>query len=135
MAALDTNVLVRWLTNDDAKQSRAAERLFAQAAAEGGERLFVPVTVMLELEWVLRSRYGFHRTDVTAALDGLLNAMELEVDNEPAVEQALWRYKQAGAPDFADCLHVALADAADQEPMWTFDERAARLGGARLVGM
>ncbi|MFT5934301.1 MAG: hypothetical protein ACI9M6_001350, partial [Hydrogenophaga sp.] len=42
---------------------------------------------------MLRSRYGFHRADVTAALDGLLSAMELEPENEPAVEQALWRYK------------------------------------------
>jgi predicted nucleic-acid-binding protein len=133
MAALDTTVLVRWLTNDDAKQSRAAERLFAQAAADGGEQLFVPVTVMLELEWVLRSRCGFHRADVTAALDGLLSAMELEVENEPAVEQALWGYKQTGAPDFADCLHVALVSQADRGPMWTFDERAARLEGARLI--
>jgi predicted nucleic-acid-binding protein len=133
MAALDTNVLVRWLTNDDAKQSRAAERLFAQAVANGGERLFVPVTVMLELEWVLRSRYQFGRVDVSSALDGLLSAMELEVDNEPAVEQALWRYKQGGAPDFADCLHTALVSQADRGPMWTFDERAARLDGVRLI--
>lgn len=133
MAALDTNVLARWLTNDDAKQSRAAKRLFAQAAAGGGERLFVPVTVMLELEWVLRSRYQFHRADVTAALDGLLSAMELEVGNETAVEQALWRYKQGGAPDFADCLHTALVSQASRGPMWTFDERAAKLEGAQLL--
>ena len=122
MAALDTNVLVRWLTHDDAQQCQAAERLF------------VAVTVVLELEWVLRSRYRFPRADVTAALDGLLNAMELELDNEPAVEQALWRYKQTGAPDFADCLHTALTSQADQGPLWTFDERAARLEGVRLIG-
>ncbi|MFT5934302.1 MAG: putative nucleic-acid-binding protein [Hydrogenophaga sp.] len=49
MAALDTNVLVRWLTNDDAQQSQAAERLLTQTSTSG-ERLFVPVTVVLELE-------------------------------------------------------------------------------------
>lgn len=132
MAALDTNVLVRWLTNDDAQQSQAAERLLTQTSTSG-ERLFVPVTVVLELEWVLRSRYQFHRADVTTALDGLLSAMELELENEPAVEQALWRYKQTGAPDFADCLHAALVSRADRGPMWTFDERAARLEGVRLI--
>ena len=68
-----------------------------------------------------------------AALDGLLSAMELEVENEPAVEQALLRYKQGGAPDFADCLHVVLVSQADRGPMWTFDERASRLDGARLL--
>ena len=87
---------------------------------------------MLELEWVLRSRYQFHRADVTAALDGLLSAMELEVEHEPAVEQALWRYKRGGAPDFAHCLHTALVSQADRTPMWTFDERAAKLEGAQL---
>jgi predicted nucleic-acid-binding protein len=134
MAALDTNVLVRWLTNDDAQQSQAAERLLTQTSTSG-ERLFVPVTVVLELEWVLRSRYGFHRADVTAALDGLLSAMELELENEPAVEQALWRYKQTGAPDFADCLHAAVVSQADRGPMWTFDARAARLEGVRSIGI
>ena len=128
MAALDTNVLVRWLTNDDAQQSQAAERLLTQTSTNG-ERLFVPVTVVLELEWVLRSRYPFHRADVTTALDDLLSAMELELENEPAVEQALWRYKQTGAPDFADCLHAALVSRAGRGPMWTFDERARRLEG------
>lgn len=69
-----------------------------------------------------------------AALDGLLRAMELAVGSEPAVEQALWRYKQSGAPDFADCLHVVLVRQADRGPMWTFDERASRLDGMRFVG-
>jgi predicted nucleic-acid-binding protein len=132
MAALDTNVLVRWLTNDDAQQSRAAERLFAQTVSSG-ERLFVSVTVMLELEWVLRSRYRFPRADVTATLDGLLSAMELELENEPVVEQALWHHKQTGAPNFADCLHAALVRRADRGPMWTLDEQAARLEGVRLM--
>ncbi len=68
-----------------------------------------------------------------AALDGLLSAMELEIENETAVEQALWRYKQTGAPDFADCLHVVLVRQADRGPMWMFDERASRLDRARLL--
>jgi predicted nucleic-acid-binding protein len=132
MAALDTNVLVRWLTDDDAKQCAIVARLF-ERAVKNEERLFVSVTVILETEWVLRSRYRFDKSLVTAALDALLGATELEFQTEPALEQALWLFKQAGAPDFADCLHVALVSQASQGPLLTFDERAAQLDGAQLL--
>ena len=132
MAALDTNVLVRWLTNDDSKQSAVVASLL-EATAKNDERLFVPVTVMLETEWVLRSRYRFDKPSVTAALDSLLCVAELEFQSEPALEQSLWLFKQAGAPDFADCLHIALVSQARQGPLLTFDERASRLEGALLL--
>lgn len=132
MAALDTNVLVRWLTDDDSKQSVIVARLF-ELAIEKDERLFVPATVILETEWVLRSRYRFDKPLVTAALDALLGVTELEFQTEPALEQALWLFKQAGAPDFADCLHVALVSQAGQGPLLTFDERAGKLDGAQLL--
>jgi predicted nucleic-acid-binding protein len=132
MAALDTNVLVRWLTDDDATQSALVASLLA-AVASKDERLFVAVTVMLETEWVLRSRYRFDKPSVTAALDALLGVTELEFQTEPALEHALWLFKQAGAPDFADCLHVALVSQAGQGPLLTFDERASRLDGAQLL--
>lgn len=134
MPALDTNVLVRWLTNDEPEQAAAAGQLF-DAAQASGERLWVAVTVMLELEWVLRSRYGFDRAAVTSALNGLLGTSDLDCQHEAALEVALWRFKQAGSPDFADCLHVALAAQAQADPLWTFDERAARLPGARLIAL
>lgn len=60
MATLDTNVLVRWLTDDDAKQSVIVARLF-ELAIEKDERLFVPATVILETEWVLRLYFGLTR--------------------------------------------------------------------------
>ena len=132
MAALDTNVLVRWLTDDDATQSAVVVKLLA-TTANNDERLFVPVTVMLEIEWVLRSRYRFDKLSITAALDALLCVTELEFQTEPAVEQALWLFKQAGAPDFADCLHVALVSQAARGPLLTFDDRASRLEGAQLL--
>lgn len=132
MAALDTNVVVRWLTDDDAKQSAIVARLF-ESAAKAGERLFVPVTVMLETEWVLRARYRFEKASVTAALDALLSVAELEFQTEPALEQAVWHYKRTGAPDFADCLHLALVSQAGQGPLLTFDARVSRLDGAQLL--
>ena len=132
MAALDANILIRWLTNDDPVQCAIVERRFTETINRG-EHLFVTVTVMLELEWVLRSRYHFDRRQVTAALSALLDVMELEFQTEPALEQALWLFKQAGSRDYADCLHVALASHAGQGPLLTFDERASRIEGAQLL--
>jgi len=132
MAALETNVLVRWLTDDDAGQSTRVASLLKDKA-NNGERLFIPVTAMLELEWVLRSRYRFDKAVITSALDALLSVTELEFQTEPALEQALWLFKQAGAPDFADCLHVALVSQSGQGPLLTFDERASKLVGAELL--
>lgn len=132
MAALDTNVLVRWLTNDDAAQCAAVARLFDDAIGQG-VRLFVTTTVMLELEWVLRSRYRYDKPQVLAAMNALLDVTELEFQTEPALEQALWLFKQTGSRDFADCLHIALVSQVSQGPLLTFDERAARIAGAQLL--
>ena len=129
MAALDTNVLVRWLTNDDAAQCAAVARLFDDAIGQG-VRLFVTTTVVLELEWVLRSRYRYNKPQVQAAMNALLDVTELEFQTEPTLEQALWLFKQTGSRDFADCLHIALVS---QGPLLTFDERAARIAGAQLL--
>ena len=132
MAALDTNVLVRWLTNDDAAQCARVARLFDDAIGQG-VRLFVTTTVMLELEWVLRSRYRYDKPQVLAAMNALLDVTELEFQTEPTLEQALWLFKQTGSRDFADCLHIALVSQVSQGPLLTFDERAARIAGAQLL--
>lgn len=130
--ALDTNVLVRWLTNDHAEQCAAVDQLL-RTSFELSERLFVPITVLLEIEWVLRSRYRFSPTLIVAALDALLSVPELEIQEEAAVERALWLFKQDATSDLADCLHVGLAGVADRGPLLTFDERAACVDGAQLL--
>lgn len=132
MPALDTNVLVRWLVQDDEQQTEQVAVLFQQTLRQS-DRLFVPVTVALELEWVLRSRYRFAKDAVILALDSLLGAMELDFQHEPAVEWALWHYRRPGAPDFADCVHTALAEHTGHGPLLTLDRRAAKLDGARRV--
>ena len=131
MPALDTNILVRWLVQDDDAQGTRIESLFRSSIANR-KPLFVPCTVMLELEWVLRSRYRYRKETVVQALDSLLEATELEIQFEPAIERALYLYREGGA-DFADCLHVGLTAAADRLPLVTFDERASRLSGAQLL--
>jgi len=131
MAALDTNVLVRYLVEDEAAQSAAARRLI-RSAVRTNEALFVPVTVMLELEWVLRSSFGFTKPDVVLALSQLLSSVELSFGSEAALEVALALYQRSAA-DFSDCVHVALAHSADQCPLWTFDKVASKVDGAKLL--
>ena len=131
MAALDTNVLVRFLVQDDAAQLAAARRLIRKCV-NAGEALYVPVTVSIELEWVLRSNFGFKKSDVVQTLSLLLASAELSFESETALEVALAQYSQ-GTADYADCLHVALAAQAGQSPLWTFDKAASKVDGARWL--
>ena len=131
MAALDTSVLVRYIVQDDAAQLAAAKRLISRCVAEG-LTLFVPVTVVLELEWVLRSSLEFGKNDVLLTLSSLLSAAELTFESEQALEVALQLFRK-GSADFADCLHVALATQVGQQPLWTFDKGAAKVSGAQLL--
>jgi predicted nucleic-acid-binding protein len=129
--ALDTNVLVRYVVQDDAGQLAAAKRLISRCVADG-QWLFIPVTVILEFEWVLRSSFGYPRSDVLHVLSSLLSAAELSFESERALEVALQLFRESSA-DFADCLHVALASQAGEQPLWTFDKAAAKVDGARLL--
>ena len=131
MPALDTNVLVRYLVQDDMAQFAAAKRLIDGCLSEGLP-LFVPVTVVLELEWVLRSRFGFAKGDILQALSSLFSATELRLESERALEVALQLLRESQA-DFADCLHIALAAQAGEQPLWTFDKSAAKVSGAQLL--
>ena len=131
MPALDTNVLVRYIVQDDARQLAAARRLICRCVAEGST-LFVPVTVVLELEWVLRSGFEFGKDDVLLALSSLFSAADLSFESERALEVALQLFRK-GSAGFADCLHVALATQAGEQPLWTFDKAAAKVNGARLL--
>ena len=131
MPALDTNVLVRYVVQDDSGQLAAAKRLITRYVAEG-QPLFVPVTVTLELEWVLRACFGYDKGDVLQVLSNLFSAAELTFQCERALEVALQLYREAAA-DFADCVHIALAAEVGEQPLRTFDRGAARVFGAQLL--
>ena len=88
MPALDTNVLVRYVVQDDSGQLAAAKRLIARCVGEG-QSLFVPVTVTLELEWVLRASFGYDKDNVLQVLSNLFSAAELTFQSERALEVAL----------------------------------------------
>lgn len=131
MPALDTNVFVRYLVQDDREQLEAAKRLITRCI-DNGQTIFVPVTVVLELEWVLRSNFEFAKDDVVHVLASLLSAAELNFESERALEVALQLFRD-GTVDFADCVHVALALQAGQQPLWTFDKRASTIQGASVL--
>jgi predicted nucleic-acid-binding protein len=131
MAALDTNVLVRYLVQDDAAQLAAATKLIRKCLS-AGQTLFIPISVTIELEWVLRSTFGFGKDDVVQTLSDLLSSAELSFQDEQAVEVALLLFKESSA-DFADCAHIALASQAGEQPLWTFDKKAAKIIGAQLL--
>lgn len=130
-ASLDTNILVRYIVKDDDRQSIVVAKLFEQHIRKS-ESLWVPVTVMLELEWVLRSRYKFSKADVIRAMSALLATFELEFESEGALEQALSSYED-GSADYAEYLHLALARKGDALPFLTFDEKASKASGAKLL--
>ncbi|MDR6857440.1 type II toxin-antitoxin system VapC family toxin [Variovorax guangxiensis] len=132
MPALDTNVLVRYVVQDDQAQLAEARRLIRKCVADG-QTLFVPVTVALELEWMLRASFEYAKDEVMEALSSLFSAAELIFESERALEVALQLYRN-GSADFADCLHIALAAQAGELPLRTFDKRAAKVTGAQLLG-
>jgi predicted nucleic-acid-binding protein len=97
--ALDTNLLVRLLTGDEPEQARRVADLIDTSPA-----CFVPITVVLELEWVLRGAYRLDRRAVIAALEGLMEIRHVHLEQEELVRQALaWHHQGL---DFADALHL-----------------------------
>ena len=130
-ASLDTNVLVRWLLADDAAQTARVLALLDSAAAQNAS-FFVPSTVQLELEWVLRRRYGLDKATVLTTFVALLETRELQLQFELALEQAL-HLCRFGSADIADCLHAGLSEATRRAPLLTLDAKAAQLEGVRLV--
>ena len=131
MPSLDTNVLVRLLVSDDTRQASQAKALL-ERATRNGESLFIPLTVVLELEWVLRSTYQYAKQQVLATLAAMLESREFEFQDEAALEQALHYYRRERV-DFAECLHLGCAAAAGQLPLMTFDRRAGKVDGITVL--
>ncbi|MFO1198447.1 MAG: type II toxin-antitoxin system VapC family toxin [Burkholderiaceae bacterium] len=130
MIGLDTNVLVRYIAQDDAKQSAKASRLIEALAAD--DPAFVPLVTLVELAWVLSGTYGIERDDIAAVIEQLLRSRELIVDRSDLVLQARRRY-QAGSADFADCLIERIAHDAGCATTMTFDSKAAKSAHMTLV--
>lgn len=127
MIALDTNVVVRFLVNDEASQARRARALIKANA------VFVPMTALLETEWVLRGGYGLPRAEVVRLLRALLGLPDLATEDPQRIARALdWH---EGGIDFADALHLAGSSGAER--FATFDEKfvkaAKKLDATKVI--
>ena len=127
MIALDTNVLVRFLVEDDTAQLSRAKALITRES-RSGQRILISQLVLLETEWVLRSRYRFDKEEIMGSLSGMLESIEFEIEDESTVEQALYVWKDSTA-DFADCLIGARHKSLGCRATVTFDEKALKLPG------
>ena len=124
MKALDTNVLVRFLMNDDEAQAQQVYRLFKTAEAQQ-EPLLVPLLVVLELFWVLESAYRLSRGEILEVMDDLLLMPILVFENRVALHHFLAEARNINA-DLSDLLIAHSAQAAGAEEVLTFDRKALR---------
>ena len=129
--SVDTNVLVRLVTQDDEQQAHVVDRLLGRHAKKG-ELLLVPITVVLELEWVLRFKCKQTKADFIGVMSALLTMVEFSFESEGALEQALVDYDE-GSADFGEYIHLALSRAGKALPFWTFDRKAAKAQGAEIL--
>ena len=127
MLGIDTNVLVRYLVRDDQSQYDKARRLINREVSSG-EPVLVSLLVLLETEWVLRSRYELAKPEIVTAFSALLDAAELAFEDEPSIEQAIYSWKDSAA-EFADCLIEARNRRLGCRATATFDGKALKLSG------
>ncbi|HEY3656010.1 MAG TPA: type II toxin-antitoxin system VapC family toxin [Steroidobacteraceae bacterium] len=127
MLGVDTNVLVRYLIRDDQSQYEKARRLIDREVSKG-EPVLVSMLVLLETEWVLRSRYELAKAEIVTAFSALLDTADLAFEDEPSVEHAVYSWKDSTA-DFADCLIEARNRRLGCRATATFDARALKLAG------
>jgi predicted nucleic-acid-binding protein len=125
MIGLDTNILVRYLVQDDPVQSPKATELIEGRLTPDNPG-FVSIVAMVETIWVLDRSYGFAAQEIAAALEVILEAETLAVENEQQVFYAMISLKQ-GRGEFADAIIDALGNKAGCSHTFTFDRKALRL--------
>jgi predicted nucleic-acid-binding protein len=130
MIGLDTNVLVRYVTQDDPIQSAKASDLIESLTTLSPG--FVSLVSVVELVWVLQSCYQSAKSDVVVVLETLLRTRELTIEHAEILWQALRRFTASKA-DFADCLIERCAHAAGCEYTATFDLNAVKAAGMKRL--
>ena len=130
MIAVDTNVLIRYITQDVPAQAAIAERLLDSLTNDGPG--FVGREVAIEIVWVLERSYGFSCTQVAEVLKTLIGAENLIVESDEDVARATFLYEQSQG-DFSDLVILMASERAGCESLYTFDRRFARMDGVRLL--
>ena len=124
MKAIDTNVLIRFVTKDDENQAHLVYQLFKQAEATG-EKLFVPLLVVLEVIWVLQSVYETPDSEIVETFSDLLSMPVLGFESETVVQRFI--ESATGTHfDLSDLLIAHSAQSSDCQSVFTFDKKAAK---------
>lgn len=131
MIGLDTNVIVRYLVQDDARQSAAATRFIERTLSPQNPGFIASIT-LCEIVWVLAECYKADRQRIRAVIEGLLAAKQLSIEEPDIVWRAL-RAWNASAADFSDALTGQIVSARGGEKTLTFNRAAAKLPGFELL--
>jgi predicted nucleic-acid-binding protein len=126
MRAIDTNVLVRLVTRDDASQVTAAEAFVEKGA-------WVSHLALAEATWVLSSVYELKSSAIVTAVEMLLNHRSVVVEEPEVVSNAMQHFRRRPALGFSDCLMLEIARKAGHLPLGTFDRGLAKLPGAERL--
>lgn len=126
MRAVDTNVLVRLIVRDDARQTSAAETFIAGGA-------WVSVLALAEAAWVLTSVYDLNSSELARAIEMLLDHRNLVVQDSETAAQALALFRSRPSIGFSDCLMLHLARKAGHLPLGTFNRNLGRIDGAQRI--
>lgn len=126
MRAIDTNVVVRLITRDDARQVTAAESVVKEGA-------WLSVVALAETTWVLASVYEFSQRQLLAAVEMLLDHQHIVVQEPAVVERAVDLFRSRPRLTFSDCLLMEMARQSGSLPLATFDRDLARLNDAELI--
>jgi predicted nucleic-acid-binding protein len=125
MKALDTNVLIRFLVQDEPVQGRKAAA-YIESAASAGEQILISNIVLCETVWVLDSAYGFAKEEIQSAVEKLLQTATFAFETKDVVEAAFHDYRKTSV-DFADCLIGRVNSSLGCEPTATFDTALRKL--------
>ena len=131
MIALDTNVLVRFLAQDDDAQFQVAAGLIEGCTSDAPG--YVCREVMIELVWVLERAYKYSREDIAEALLSIVTASQLSVENAQDIASVVNLYRDEGY-DFADLMIRQSAQRSENRILKTFDQKLAKLDGVELLG-
>ncbi len=130
MIGLDTNVVVRYLTQDDRKQAKTASQLIEGELNEKNLG-YITLITLVEITWVLESCYDQKKDDLVTVIASLLTIKQIMVERTDIVYLALKRYK-AGNADFSDALIAVVSEDAGCHKIVTFDKKAASIGMDKL---
>lgn len=127
MIGLDTNILVRYITQDDAQQAQRANQIIEQSCSRNSQG-YIALLVLCELVWVLQRAYGYNKQQIILVLEQVLITIEFSIENEDIARKALETWRK-GTADYSDYLLVLANQSAGCELTYSFDMKLARHPG------